>query len=96
MVDIPSGIQLITTGVRILMGEIRICAVQQVGKVEIGSMYHLVDDSIEVLCHSGHCDHHDWFMGCYQCRMPVRQCWLDLEQAAGHRFNLRSEYHSRS
>jgi len=51
---------------------------------EIGAMCHLLNDSLEGLCNSGHCDYQDWFMGQYKCRMPVRWCWLYLQQAAGH------------
>jgi hypothetical protein len=47
-------------------------------------MCHLVDDSLEGLCHSGHCDHQDWFMGQYKCRMPVRWSCLDLQYTAEH------------
>ena len=48
-------------------------------------MCHLVDDTIDGLCHSGHCYHQDWFKGWYQCWMPMEWSWLDLQRAAGHR-----------
>jgi len=83
-VDIPLVFGLVNAGVQILVGEIRIFGVQQVDQFEIGSMCHLINDSLEGLCNSGHCDYQDWFMGRYKCRMPVRWCWLYLQQAAGH------------
>jgi len=63
MVDIPSVFRRINTVVQILVGETNIYGVQQVDQFEIGSMCHLVDDSLEGLCHSGHCDHQDQLMG---------------------------------
>jgi len=57
------GFRLVYAGVQILVGEIRIFGVEQVAQFEIGSMCHLVDDSLERLCKSGHCDSQDWFMG---------------------------------
>ena len=83
--DIPSDVRLVNTGVQIIVGEIRIFGVQQVDQFEIGSMCHLVDDSRESLCYSGHCDYQDSFMGRYKCWMAVRWRYLDLQQAAGHR-----------
>jgi hypothetical protein len=62
-VDIPSVFRLINTGIQILVGEICIFSVQQADLFEFGSMCHLVDDSLKGLCHSGHCDHQDWFKG---------------------------------
>jgi len=77
-VDIPLVFGLVNTGVQFLVGEIRIFGLQQVDQFEIGSMCHLIDDSLESLCHSGHCNHLDWFKGCYKCWMAVRWCGLDL------------------
>jgi len=57
MVDTPSVFQLINTGVQILMGEFPIFSVKQVDQFEIGSMCHLVDDSLQGLCHSALCNH---------------------------------------
>ena len=56
------GFWIFKTGVQILVGEIRIFRVHQVDGFEIGSMFHLVDDTLEGLCHSGYCDHQDWFI----------------------------------
>jgi len=64
-VDIPSDFRLINTGIQILVGEIRIDGGQPVDEFEIGSICHLVDDSLEGLFDSGHCDPQDWFMGRY-------------------------------
>jgi len=84
-VDIPWVFRLINTIIQILVGEICIFGIQLVDESQIGSMCHLVDDSLECLCHSGHCDHHDWFMCQSKCWIPVRRCCLDLQQAVGHR-----------
>jgi len=82
--DIPSVFRLVNTGVQILRGEICIFSVQQVDEFEICSTCHLVDDSLEGICHSGHCDQQDWLIGRYKCWMPVRGCRLDFQQAVGH------------
>jgi len=83
--DIPTVLWRINTGVEILVGEIHIFGVQHVPESEISCMCHLFDDSLEGLSDSGHCNHQDWFGGWHMCRMPVRWCCLDLQQAAGHR-----------
>jgi len=90
-VDIGSVFQLIKAAVQILMGVIPIFGVQQVDKFEIGSMCHLVDDSLEGLCHSRHCDHHGWFMGRYKCWMPMRWCCLYFQLVVGHRIQSLEE-----
>jgi len=82
--NIPSVFWLVNTGVKILVGEIRIFGVQYVDEFEIGSMCHLVNTTIERHRHSGHCYHQHWFKGWDQCWMPVGWCWLDLQQAVGH------------
>jgi hypothetical protein len=51
-VDIPSVFGLINAGIQILVREILISGVQQVDQFEIGSICHLVNDSLAVLCHS--------------------------------------------
>ena len=45
------------------MGEIDMFRLQHVHEFEIGSICHLIDDTLERLCHSAHCDHYDWFQG---------------------------------
>jgi len=85
MVDDLSDFCLLKTGVQIVVGESRIVGVQQVDLFEIGPMYHLVDDILEGVCHSGHCNHHDRSKGWYKCWMPMRWCRLDLHQVAWHR-----------
>ena len=47
--------------VQILVSEIWIFCVHQDNEVEIGSICHLINDTLEGLCNSEHCDHHDWF-----------------------------------
>jgi len=84
-VEIPSVFRLINTGIQILVCEIRIFGVQQDDKFEIGAMCHLINDSLEGLCHYGHCNHHEWLMGLYKCWMSMRWCGLYLQQMAGHR-----------
>ena len=59
--DIPSVFRLINTGVQILIGDICIFGVQQIDEFEIGSMCHLINDSLERLCHSRHYHHKDRF-----------------------------------
>jgi len=76
-VDIPSVFCPVNTGVQILVGEICIVHVLQVHQFEIGSLCHLVDDTLECLCHSGHCYHLDWFMGWCKCWMPLRWSCVD-------------------
>jgi len=83
-VDIPSVFRLFNTGVQILVGEIRFLGVQRVDQFEFSSMFHLVDDGLKGLCHSGHGNRQDWFKGGYTCCMTVRWCCLDLQQLAGH------------
>ena len=61
--DIPSVFRLINTAVLILVGEMFIFRVQQVAEFQIGSMCHLIDDSLEGVSHSGHCNDQDWFKG---------------------------------
>jgi len=58
------------------MGEICIFGVQLVDVFEISSMCHLVDDSLEGLCHPKHCDLQHWYMGRDKCWMLVRWCRL--------------------
>jgi hypothetical protein len=60
-VDIPPGFQLVKTGGQILVGEIHIFRLQQVNEFEITSICHLVNDTLERLCHSRHCYHQDLF-----------------------------------
>jgi hypothetical protein len=59
----PSGDQFLNTGVRILVGVICIFGCQQVEQFEIGSICYLVEDSLEGLCHSGHCNQQKLFKG---------------------------------
>jgi len=84
-VEIPVVFQLVNTDVQILMGEIGIFGKQQVHRFEIGSMPHLINESLDCLFHSGSCNHQDWFRGWYKCWMPVRWCCLDRQQVGGHR-----------
>jgi hypothetical protein len=62
-VDIPLVFGIINTGVEILVGEMPILRLQKVLDFEIGLMCHLVDVSLEGVCHSRHCNYHDWLMG---------------------------------
>jgi len=83
-VDILSVFRLVNTGVQIILVEIRIFRIQQVHQFEISSICYLLDDSIECLCYSRHCDHQDWFKGWCKCWMPQMWSCLDLWKAAGH------------
>ena len=72
IVDIPAVSWLVKTGVQILLGEIRIFVVQQVNQFEISSKCHLIDDTLQHLCNSGHCHHQDGFNGgCLCCISPA-------------------------
>jgi len=62
-VVIPSGLRFIKTGVQILVGDINVFCMQHVHKVEISSISHRMDDTVEWSCHSGYSDHQDWFTG---------------------------------
>jgi hypothetical protein len=46
-------------------------------------MCHQVDDSLQSLSHSGHCNHQDWFKGQYKASMPLRLCWLYHRRPTG-------------
>jgi hypothetical protein len=61
-VDLPSVFQLVMTGLMIVVGEMCIESLQQVGKFEIGSMCHQVDDSLQSCGDGFECGHHvGWF-----------------------------------
>jgi hypothetical protein len=85
-VDIPFHFRLVNSGIKILVGAIRIGGVQLVDDCEICSMCRLVYDSIDGHCLSRQFYHWDLLMGRYRCWMPVRWSFLDLQQAVKHRF----------
>jgi len=82
--DITLVIRLINPGVQLLLGKIGVRRVQQVEEFQICSICHLINDSLEGLCHSGHCNYQGWFKGWYKCWIPMRWCCLDLQQVGGH------------
>jgi hypothetical protein len=61
MVDILSVFQVVNMRVQILVGGITMFEKQQVDQVEISSIFHLLDNCHESLCHSGHSNPQDWF-----------------------------------
>jgi hypothetical protein len=63
MKDIPSVVKVVNTGIQILTGEIQIFHLHLVMQYDISSMCHLIDDSLEHQCNSGHCYLQDWFKG---------------------------------
>jgi len=82
---IPSVMRLVNTADRIHVGDICIYGMQQVSQFEIGWICHIFDDTLEHLCHSGHCSHQDWFKDWHKCWIPMRWCCLYLQQAVWHR-----------
>jgi len=83
-VDIPSGFQLFNTSSQILIGEIHILHIHKGLMFEISCICHLVDDTLEFLCHSNHYDDQDSFI-CWSTHwMPKRRSCLYYQRTVGN------------
>jgi len=84
MVRIPSVFQLVNASIQIRVGEIRIFCISHVHQLEVDPIGHLIDDTYECFCLSGHCEHKNWFQSGCKCWMPQHWSCLDDWNAVGH------------
>ena len=92
--DIPSVFRPVKTGVQIRVGEISIFRVQQVYEFQIGWICHVVVDTLEHICNSGHCHHQHCFKGGCSLWMPLwLSSWISMRRQ-GTELCLRNGEHS--